>query len=104
MARKARQNVSVIAQIPLSIHRRLNLGASDACKHTYSRDSITMYIKGSASKTQVQCPVSGCSKIIELDALRDDEQLERRVQARIRRETEKETQQQGAYTEIVDEE
>lgn len=59
---------------------------SPGCKHVYSRESITSYIKQGVNKREIECPVTGCSKIVKLDTLVDDKQLERRVQARLRRE------------------
>ena len=76
---------------------------SSQCKHIFSKEIITNYIKSSATKTHVTCPVAGCSKVIKLEDLVEDPQLERRVKQHIRRQEEREGEK-GGYQEIDDDE
>lgn len=76
---------------------------SNACKHVYSRASITEHIRQSGGRAkQAPCPVAGCNKIVALDSLQDDPQLERRVQQHVRRVREQEERAQGNYQAIGD--
>lgn len=77
---------------------------SNACKHVYSRASITEHIRNAPNKTSAPCPVAGCNKIVILAALEDDPQLERRVQQHIRRQGEQQDRASGGYQAIEDDE
>ncbi|KAK9897368.1 hypothetical protein P389DRAFT_169134 [Cystobasidium minutum MCA 4210] len=77
---------------------------SNACKHVYSRASITEHIRQSHNKTSAACPVAGCNKIVILAALEDDPQLERRVQQHIRRLGEQQDRASGGYQAVEDDE
>ena len=48
---------------------------STKCKHSFSRSSITAYLRTESRP----CPVSGCSKTVSMSNLRKDDELEKRV-------------------------
>lgn len=77
---------------------------SHACKHVYSRESITSLIRQSYNGTSAPCPVAGCNKTIVLSELQDDPQLERRVQQQRRREAEQQERAGDGYQALDDDE
>lgn len=93
---------SILARI--KCFPRLNIcnSFSNACKHVYSRASITEHIRNSPNKTSAPCPVAGCNKTVILAALEDDPQLERRIQQHIRREGEQQDRASGGYQAVED--
>ena len=62
---------------------------SKVCGHTFEQSAILRYIEGKVSKHElVECPLSGCGRVLSRDGFIRDVKVEKLIKAHSRREQE----------------
>ncbi|KAL5524593.1 hypothetical protein ACEPAF_9733 [Sanghuangporus sanghuang] len=96
--------VSQVYTCPLTLTILVKPVTSEICKHTFSQASIEEYLNHNRSLRK-KCPAAGCSKLVCLSDFRPNPELERKVQAHVRREQRRQAEadsEDEAVEEIID--
>ncbi|KAL5501517.1 hypothetical protein ACEPAH_8777 [Sanghuangporus vaninii] len=96
--------VSQVYTCPLTLTILVKPVTSEVCKHTFSQASIEEYLNHNRSLRK-KCPAAGCSKLVCLSDFRPNPELERKVQAHVRREQRRQAEadsEDEAVEEIID--
>ncbi|KAL5520041.1 hypothetical protein ACEPAG_1701 [Sanghuangporus baumii] len=96
--------VSQVYTCPLTLTILVKPVTSEICKHTFSQASIEEYLNHNRSLRK-KCPAAGCSKLVCLSDFKFNPELERKVQAHVRREQRRQAEadsEDEAVEEIID--
>ncbi|CAL1713130.1 unnamed protein product [Somion occarium] len=84
---------------PLTLTILVDPLTSSVCGHSFSANAIREYMAG---KRSVQCPASGCHKMLALADLKPDQELAKKARDAARRERARETSDDSEDDEVIE--